>query len=173
MRKISLAMASSLDNFIAREDDGVDWLRWSDDVTSPQWRRSGTRLTQSLSGARRISWPFAKSWTSLKGSRRLCSRGHCRRKLTDWSQSCQVTAFPFVRELKSGAGKDICLSGGGDFSRALFEAALIDEVNMNIHPILLGRGVPLFRPMSQQIDLKLVECRPLQEDCVSLRYRVV
>ena len=34
MRKISLAMASSLDNFIAREDDGVDWLRWSDDVTS-------------------------------------------------------------------------------------------------------------------------------------------
>ena len=44
---------------------------------------------------------------------------------------------------------------------------------MNIHPILLGRGVPLFRPMSQQIDLKLVECRPLQEDCVSLRYRVV
>ena len=172
MRKISLAMASSLDNFIAREDDGVDWLRWSDDVTSLMeafWNTIDTVLVgrKTYQLAVRQELDISQGLQTFVFSRTLPAEADGLVTVVSGD------GVPFVRELKSGAGKDICLIGGGDFSRALFEAALIDEVNMNIHPILLGRGVPLFRPMSQQIDLKLVECRPLQEDCVSLRYRVV
>lgn len=31
-RKVTYGAACSLDGFIASMDDGVDWLRWSDDV---------------------------------------------------------------------------------------------------------------------------------------------
>jgi dihydrofolate reductase len=62
--------------------------------------------------------------------------------------------------------------GGGDFAKTLFEAGLIDEIGFNIHPVLLGRGVPLFYEMNRQIDLELLECKPFQNGCVYVLYRV-
>ena len=81
-------------------------------------------------------------------------------------------AAEFVRVLKGRDGRDICLMGGGELARSLFEAGLIDEIGFNIHPVLLGSGIPLFHPMSRQTDLELLECRPFKNGCVCLTYRV-
>src|SRR5262249_45497829 len=81
-------------------------------------------------------------------------------------------AAEFLRELKQREGKDICLMGGGELARSLFEAGLIDEIGLNIHPVLLGSGIPLFHPLSRQIDLELLECKPFKNGCVLVTYRV-
>lgn len=81
-------------------------------------------------------------------------------------------AAGFVRRLKEQEGKDICLMGGGELARSLFEADLIDEIGFNIHPVLLGAGIPLFHPMSRQINLELKECRAFKNGCVYVTYRV-
>ena len=81
-------------------------------------------------------------------------------------------AAEFVRDLKGQDGKDICLMGGGELARSLFEAGLIDEIGFNIHPVILGSGVPLFHPMNRQIDLELRECRAFKNGCVYITYRV-
>jgi dihydrofolate reductase len=47
-----------------------------------------------------------------------------------------------------------------------------DEVGLNIHPVLLGAGIPLFHGMSRQIDLELLDCRVLETGCVYVLYRV-
>jgi dihydrofolate reductase len=62
--------------------------------------------------------------------------------------------------------------GGGEFAKTLFEGDLIDEVGFNIHPVLLGSGIPLFHEMNHQIDLELIECKPLKNGCVVVTYRV-
>jgi dihydrofolate reductase len=62
--------------------------------------------------------------------------------------------------------------GGGELARALFEADLIDEVGFNIHPVLLGSGIPAFHPLSRQINLELVMSRTLKNGCVLVTYRV-
>jgi dihydrofolate reductase len=77
-----------------------------------------------------------------------------------------------VKKLKSENGKDICLMGGGDFAKTLFEADLIDEIGFNIHPVLLGSGIPLFHEMKRQINLELIECKPFKNGCVLVTYRV-
>jgi dihydrofolate reductase len=82
-------------------------------------------------------------------------------------------AGEFVRELKARPGKDICLMGGGELARSLFEADVIDEVSLHTHPILLGDGIPLFLPMKQQVNLKLRECRPFKNGCIMATYDVV
>jgi dihydrofolate reductase len=78
----------------------------------------------------------------------------------------------FVRRLKQQPGKDIFIIGGGELGRSLLEAGLIDRVGVNIHPILLGSGVPLFHGMSRQIDLELEECRAFKNGCIYASYRV-
>ena len=78
----------------------------------------------------------------------------------------------FVRRLREEPGRDICIMGGGELARPLFEAGLIDEIGFNIHPVLLGSGVPLFHSMTRQIDLELLECRPFRNGCVLVKYAV-
>src|SRR5262249_2917175 len=79
---------------------------------------------------------------------------------------------PFVRDLKGRDGKGICIMGGGDLAQSLLEADLIDEIGLNVHPVLLGSGVPLFLEMKRQINLELKDCRVLKTGCVALTYRV-
>lgn len=62
--------------------------------------------------------------------------------------------------------------GGGDLARSLFEAGLIDEIGFNLHPVLLGSGIPLFHEMKRQIDLELLECQRFKNGCVYVSYRV-
>jgi dihydrofolate reductase len=62
--------------------------------------------------------------------------------------------------------------GGGELARVLFEGDVIDEIGLNIHPALLGAGVPLFHSLSRQINLELLEAKTLSGGCVLARYRV-
>lgn len=63
--------------------------------------------------------------------------------------------------------------GGGELARSLFEADLIDEVGFNLHPVLLGAGIPAFHPMSRQINLELATSRVFKNGCMLLTYRVL
>jgi riboflavin biosynthesis pyrimidine reductase len=57
-------------------------------------------------------------------------------------------------------------------AKSLFEADLIDEVALNIHPVLLGSGVPLFHQMKRQIDLEFLDCKTLKGGYLVVSYRV-
>ena len=69
-------------------------------------------------------------------------------------------------------GRGICVMGGGELARSLLAADVVDEVGLNIHPVLLGRGVPLFRAPGHRIALELLECRTIEGGCVLATYRV-
>jgi dihydrofolate reductase len=62
----------------------------------------------------------------------------------------------FIRWLKTEEGKDIFVMGGGLLVKPLFKANLIDEVEVNVHPLLLGSGIPLFHEINHQIDVELI-----------------
>jgi dihydrofolate reductase len=81
-------------------------------------------------------------------------------------------AGPFVADLKRQPGKGICVMGGGVLATSLLEAGVVDEVGMNVHPVLLGAGVPLFRDVRRRIPLQLVETRRMDGGCVLCRYHV-
>ena len=78
----------------------------------------------------------------------------------------------FVSAMRKKKGKGICVMGGGELASALFDAGVIDEVGLNIHPIVLGDGIPMFPRSRRQIDLELLEHQPLQGECVYVLYRV-
>jgi dihydrofolate reductase len=81
-------------------------------------------------------------------------------------------AGAFVRDLKRRGGKGICVMGGSSLAQSLFAAGVVDEVRFNIHPILLGDGVPLFRDPGRRVPLELIESRTIDGGCVLSTYRV-
>jgi dihydrofolate reductase len=174
MRKVTFGGANSLDNYFARKDDAVDWLMWSDEaakVMADYWKTIDTMLMGrrtyevGLQHSKGKSNPFGsiKSYVFSRTLSRDKSRG---------VEIVPEDAAKFVSKLKNEPGKDICVMGGGDFAKTLFEAGLIDEVGFNIHPVLLGSGIPLFHEMNRQIDLELIDCKPFKNGCVYLSYRV-
>ena len=62
--------------------------------------------------------------------------------------------------------------GGGILAKSLFEADLIDEVGFNIHPVLLGSGIPAIPPMNRQVDLEIVKSQVFGNGCVLVTYQV-
>ena len=173
MRKVTFGGASSLDNFIARKDDSVDWLLWTKEVgeimrdywktidTVVMGRRTYEVATKSSKGGG--GYPGVKTYVFSRTLKKKSSK-----KLMFVSED----AASFVRRLKEEEdGKDICVLGGGVLAKSLFEAGLIDEIGLNIHPVLLGSGIPLFYEMPRQIDLELVKCQELSNGCVVVTYR--
>ena len=69
-------------------------------------------------------------------------------------------------------GKGVCLFGGGELASMLFNADLIDEIVLNIHPVLLGSGIPLFHEMDRQIDLELFDSQTNKRGNLIVSYRV-
>jgi dihydrofolate reductase len=84
----------------------------------------------------------------------------------------RTDAEAFVRNLKAQPGKDIMLMGGGELAQSLMAAGLVDRVGLNIHPVLLGAGVPAFRDPGQRVLLQLTECRQLAGGCILANYDV-
>jgi dihydrofolate reductase len=175
-RKVTFGGANSLDNFFARADHSVDWLRWSDDaagIMNDYWKTVDTILMG------RRTWDVSRAMSKGSGGsfgKSIQCYVFSRTLPAEKSPGLEIVtsdAVEFVRNLKRQPGKDICCMGGGDFAKSLFEAGLIDELGLNIHPVLLGSGIPLFHELKRQINLELLECRRLQKDCVYVRYRVV
>ena len=174
MRKVTFGVANSLDNYIARPDGAVDWLLWCKEVNEIMgafWKTIDTVLM----GRKTYEVALEQSKGKKNPAPGIKTYVFSRTLAESKDKSVEIVrgdAARFVRKLKSEEGKDICLMGGGEFARAMFEAKLIDEIGFNIHPVLLGAGVPLFLPMRRPIDLELIDCRPFRNGCFLVRYRV-
>ncbi len=75
-----------------------------------------------------------------------------------------------VAELKRGGGKDLFVFGSARLCDSLLRRGLFDEVRLCLAPVVLGSGVPLFKPGSPRQHLTLLEARPVATGGVILRY---
>lgn len=171
MRTVTYGAAVSLDGFIAGKNGEIDWLHWSSDVDAVM-RAFWKDVDVVLMGRR--TWDFAATQSGPKLSSRV--RTYVFSRTLRSIDARGVTLVPadaadFVRRLKAEPGGRICLMGGGGLARSLLDAGLVDEVGLNIHPVLLGEGVPMFGDRGTRVPLELTECRTIDGGCVLASYR--
>ena len=172
MRKITYGAAVSLDGFIAGPQEEIDWLLMSDDVNAIM-AESWKGVDAMLMG--RKTWEFAaRMGGGPDGLAKIRTYVFSRTmsKAPDGVELVGEDAVGFVKAMKAEAGGDIILMGGGELAATLIEGGVVDEVGLNVHPVLLGGGVPMFPPMGRRAGLSLIEARPIAHGCVVLRYAV-
>ena len=77
-----------------------------------------------------------------------------------------------VSALKQQPGKDIIIYGSGKVVTALTRLGLVDEYQVWVHPVILGRGKLLFRELEQSIAMKLFSTKVFNSGVVMLTYVV-
>jgi dihydrofolate reductase len=91
----------------------------------------------------------------------------------EWSNSTLIkeNVAEEIEKLKKGAGKDIVISGSGTLVRSLLRYGLLDELQLMVHPVVVGSGKRLFEEGGDQIALELVDSRTFSTGVVYLTYR--
>ncbi len=76
-----------------------------------------------------------------------------------------------VARLKQEQGKDVLAHGGATFAQSLVSLDLVDEYRLLMHPVALGRGLPLFTGLKKPIDLELVDVKRFSGGAAAHVYR--
>jgi dihydrofolate reductase len=182
-RKLILMSGISLDGFIEGPNREIDWHMVDEelhqhfnDELATMGAFLGGRVTHELMAD---FWPtadedpsnpptmieFARIWREMPKfvySRTLAQ--------ADWNTTVVPEVVPAeVEELKAQPGGDLLL-GGADLAASFMEHDLIDEFRIYVHPILIGRGKPLFSRSDTMLVLRLAETRTFGNGVVLLRY---
>jgi len=184
MRKIVLMMSVSLDGFIEGPDREIDWHLVDDELHShfnEQLRAMGAflngRVTYELMAG---FWPTADSDPSSSGP--VAEFAGIWRDMPKivFSRTLERAAWNTtvvrdldvdgILELTAAPGGDLAL-GGADLAAAFMRHDLIDEYRLYVHPVLIGRGKPLFRTSEAVRNLRLAETRTFGNGVVLLRHQ--
>src|SRR5580658_9022646 len=183
MRIVAYGGAVSLDGFLAGADGSIDWLHFSKDVQqvmTDYWKDVDTILM----GRKTYLVSVAQGRQSAKKPAKNAKRKEPAMRTYVFSRTLKSIDEPgielvagdaveFVRDLKRAPGKDICLMGGGELAQSLLAAGLVDQIGLNIHPVLLGSGIPTFRDAGHRVKLTLTESRLLEGGCILANYKVL
>jgi|SRR5579859_7870650 len=119
----------------------------------------------------------AQTTTALKQAN-LINKDSPRRStpaMESWQQALVLTGdlASEVRKLKQQAGKDIVAHGGASFCQSLVATGLVDEFHLLVHPVVLGKGLPLFSAVTDRLALRLMEVRAFPGGAVAHSYSAV
>ena len=170
MRHVRYRVAASLDGFIAGPDGEIDWI-----VRDPtiDWGSLFAGFDAVLLGRRTYeltrqpgapAWPAG--WRIYVFSRTLATAEH------PGVTVVTADAGGTVATLRSEPGRDIWLFGGGSLFASLLAAHVVDQVEVAIMPVLLGRGIPLVAPDVPRSRLTLTRSDASPSGVVSLCYDV-
>lgn len=76
-----------------------------------------------------------------------------------------------INKLKQSGSKNILIFGSPGASHSLLKLGLVDEYWIFVNPVLLGKGIPLFKDVADTIKLKLIESKTFTSGVIALHYK--
>lgn len=172
--------ATSLDGFIATEDDSLDWLTSLGNPVETSYPEFIAGVGALAMGSATYEWLLAHSAevTAELGSAWPYTQPawvFTRRVLPTLAGAdirfVQGDVRQVHAQLQAAAGsKNVWVVGGGDLAGQFHDAGLLDEVIVQVAPVTLARGKPLFPRRLAGPAMRLTEVRRLGAGLVELRY---
>lgn len=73
--------------------------------------------------------------------------------------------------MKREPGKDLVLFAGASIASTFMNLDLVDEYRLMVHPIVLAKGIPLFKGVTEERRLKLLRTKAFPSGPVLLQYQ--
>jgi dihydrofolate reductase len=184
MPKLSAFHNLTLDGYFAGPNGELDWAHRVDQ--DPEWnafvagnaKSGGTLLFGRKTYEMMVSyWPTAEA---KKNDPVVAEGMNSAPKLVfsktldqvSWSKTKVLKGDPAteVRKLKQESGQTITILGSGSIVSQLTQAGLIDEYQLVLNPIIIGRGKSLFPDITRMKTLRLKSTRAFGNGNVLLSY---
>ncbi len=93
-------------------------------------------------------------------------------KKSIWDRSVFAVGDPMeeIKRLKEQEGKDMILFGSARLASMFILSGIVDAYHLWIHPVILGRGKPIFNDLQKQLNLKLKESKSFESGVVANYY---
>ncbi len=181
MRKVILGMNVTLDGYVAGPNGELDWAFRTMSPDMGEWVTDLLRGSDTILLGHTTYLQQAATWPSQTGEMADLLNRHAKivfsKRLTslEWNNSRLASAdvAEEIARLKQQTGKNISVSGGATLAQSLSRLRLIEEYNLVLHPIVLGSGKPLFKDLSQPLNLKLVSATTFASGAIGLTYQSV
>jgi dihydrofolate reductase len=185
MRKVIFLMHISLDGLVAGPNGEMDWIKYNEDVAVDAYSLHSTtdtaiygRVTYEMMAA---YWPNMLTDPNSDPANRphavwlqtatkvVATRSPLN---IEWEGTVVIGAdiVTDMATLKEQPGKDMWLLGSPMLAQTFMRFDLIDEYRLNVNPVILGRGKPLFSDMEMPRHLSLVETKSFKHGVIGLRY---
>ena len=174
----------TLDGFVAGPNGELDWM-----IRSSDGRRRINSLIDSsdtLLMGRKMTDGFVNYWENIVNNQPESPEYTFAKKMVDtpkvvFSQTLDKSAWANtvlakgnltdeIANLKNQDGKDLLVYGGADFVASLIKENLIDEYNLCVHPVILGKGLTISDKTENRLNLKLVKSERFDSGVVWLHY---
>ena len=188
MRNLIFFMHTSLDGFVAGPKGEMNWIKVDEemfDFVATMTDTADTALYGRVTYEMMQSyWPNAGEQPNATKHDKEHSKWYNNVSKVVLSRTIQETGFhntkvigdqlsDNINKLKQQEGKNILIFGSPRASQSLLNEGLIDEFWLFVNPIILGRGMPLFKDITGTTKLKLVESKTFACGVIALHYRKV
>jgi dihydrofolate reductase len=173
MRKLVVTEFVSLDGVM--EDPGWTFPYWNDEIA--KFKGEETSSSDALLLGRVTYEGFAAAWPDSKDEgapyfnsvRKYVVSTTLDR--ADWNNSVIIkdNVMDEIAKLKQQPGQNITVHGSGMLARSLIEHNLVDQINLLVYPLALGKGKRLFDGI--EAKLKLADCRTFSGGVTALIYQ--
>ncbi len=184
MRRLTVFNLVTLDGYFAGPDGDISWHMVDDEFQELANAASNSgntllfgRITYELMAS---YWPTPEA---IKNDPIVAQGMNRSEKIVfsrtldnaDWNNTRLVKTdmVAEVRRLKQGSGKDLTVLGSGSIVSQLAQEGLIDELQVLLNPVVLGKGKTMFEGLRDRIQLKLTKTRVFGNGNVLLNYEPV
>ncbi|HEX2855541.1 MAG TPA: dihydrofolate reductase family protein [Opitutaceae bacterium] len=183
MRKLVVFNTVTVDGYFTGANGDMSWAHKND----PEWQEftSGNARGESVMVFGRVTYQMMAGWwpspqamkvmPDVAGRMNSASKIVFSRTLNEasWNNTTLVKTDPAsaIQKIKKESGPDLIIFGSGTIVSLLAEHGLIDEYQIVLSPIVLGRGRTMFEGVKQPLNLKLTGSRSFKNGNVVLYYQ--
>jgi dihydrofolate reductase len=186
MRKVILFMHVSLDGFAAGPNGELDWISYDEELEK---YAEGVVSTVGAALYGRVTYQMMEGYwptvlTNPDSTKHEIEHARWIEKIpkvvfsktmerVEWNNARLIkdNIAEEVSKLKQQPGKDLVIFGSPGLAQSFVQLGLIDEYKLTVNPVVLGRGMPLFKEVKERIDLELLNTKRLNSGVVALHYR--
>ncbi len=167
MTKILVYIASSLDGYIARENGDIDWLP---EITESGYGAFYKSVDTVIMGKTTYDQVLTFGEYPYKDKKSFVFTRTNQNK--DENAEFVSDVEKFVKDGFPNAGENIWLVGGAQIISSFLKQRVVDEIIISVIPILLGKGIPLFKNIENETKLELIKTEKYSQ-LVDLHYKII